>query len=177
MGKRKRILVIGLIVVIALSSFAVVYYRYRSSQIDTSWAENVNQMVKKATPYPNGYFDPALLLSYCRVYLIENGTSELIQYDATSNQTLSAYLTNLLIKANLQLQPSGSISSDFLGRILASDNVVAINYRLSTLQFGGQQRFSEGYFVLGDNLNEGLSGKIITVEVGKQGYSLWAISK
>jgi hypothetical protein len=111
MGKRKRILVIVLAVVIALSSFMVVY------------------------------------------------------------------LTDLLLKASLQLQPSGSISSDFLGRVLASDKVVAINYRLSTLQFGGQQRFSEGYFVLEDNLNEGLSGKIITVEVGKQGYGLWAISK
>jgi hypothetical protein len=177
MGKRKRILVIVLAVVMALSSFVVAYYWYKSIQIDTSWVENVNQMVKEVTPYPNGYSDPALLLSYCRVYLIENGTSELIQYDATSNQTLSTYLTNLLIKANLQLQPSGSISSDFLDRVLASDKVVATNYRLSTLQFGGQQRFYVGYFVLKDNLNEDLVGKIIVGEVQKQGYSLWAISK
>jgi hypothetical protein len=83
----------------------------------------------------------------------------------------------LLLKANLQLQQNGSVSSEFLDRVLASDKVVAIFYRGSTLQFGGQQRFYTGYFVLKDNLNENLLGRFIAEEVGKQGLSLWAISQ
>ena len=173
MGKRKRILVVGLVVVIALSSFVVAYYWYKSTQIDTSWIQTVNNSLPNYPPYSNQTESNIEgTIEYCRVYLSENGTEQLIYYG--NGGTLGQYLTNLLKDANIRI---GSISETKVTEVLGRDKVVTMAYRPSVLMFGGQQRFYEGYFVLEDNLNEGLSGKIITVEVGKQGYSLWAISK
>jgi hypothetical protein len=48
---------------------------------------------------------------------------------------------------------------------------------LSTLQFGRQQRFYAGYFILSDAIMEGMVGRIVTQEVENNGYALWEITK
>ena len=164
------------VVVLVLSSVLIFNWWYHS-QADTSWVDDVSQLLQKAHPIPNvtEQNSPNALFSYCRTYLYENGTSELVEYGNTdSTNPISTYLNSLLLKANLQLQSNGSVSTEFLDRVLAKDKVVAIVYRLSTLNYGEQQRFYTSYFVLRDNLNEDLLGKFVLGKIGKQGYSLWA---
>jgi hypothetical protein len=69
-----------------------------------------------------------------------------------------------------------SLTSGFVSNVLANDKLAVIIYRDSTLEFGGQQRFYNGYFVLQDNLNQHIAGTIVTLDVNGT-YSLWAISK
>jgi hypothetical protein len=181
---KKTVLAAIMIIVFSVSvivGFYLTNLESNTDQIDSSWVEDINQLLKNLTPYANSteYSNPNILLSYCQTHLYENGTSSLIEFGNAGNDNtnpVNTYLNNLLLKANLQLQQNGSISIDFLNRVLATDKVVEISYRLSTMQFGGQQRFSSGYFVLKDYLNEDLLGKMIVSEVGK-GLSLWAISK
>jgi hypothetical protein len=177
MGKRKRILVIGLVVVIALSSFVAAYYWYRSTRIDTSWVDNLSQMLLNTKPYPNGTdTGPNALLGYSRIYLYQNGSTQFIAYseDGSQGNALTSYLNNLLNGANIQLK---SVSENYLDNALSNDRVVFITYRYAVMQFGGQNRFYGGYFILEDKLNQGLTGRIITIDMNKHGYSLWAISQ
>jgi hypothetical protein len=183
---KKTVLAATILIIVLFVGVVVGFYltnqKSNTDQIDSSWVEDINQLLKNVTPITNSteYSNPNVLLSYCRTYLYENGTSSLIEFGNAGNNVtdpVNTYLNNLLLKANLQLQQNGSISSDFLDKVLATDKVVEINYRLSTMQFGGQKRFSSCYFVVKDYLNEDLLGKMIVSEVGKQGLSLWAISK
>ncbi len=186
-------LAVGIILIVVVSAFTLAFLYGDMNknhslntdevagnlQTDASWVRSLNQMLSKTVPYPNGTesSNPNVLLSYCRTYLYENGSSELLEFgDAHNNSTnpISTTLNGFLVKANVQL--NGSLTSQFVSNVLANDKVVAIVYRYSTLQFGGQQRFYIGYFVLQDNLNQGLAGTIITLDVN-QTYSLWAIPK
>lgn len=165
-----------IVTIIAVSALAMVA-SLNTKQRDTSWVGSVNQMLENYSSYPNGteQSNPNVLASYCRVYLYENGTSGLIEFgDLGSNQTLSLYLNNLLNETNVQLNP---ISEGSLNNALANDKIVEIVYRGGTQMFGGQQQFSVGYFVLNDTANQGLTGTIITQEVGSSNYSVWEIAK
>ena len=173
----KKKLLISIIIAIIVVSALTVGFSLNNKQKDESWVGSVTQTLGNYSLYPNGteQSNPAILASYCRVYLYENGSSGLVEFgDLNSNQTLSVYLNNLLTKVNSKLNP---ISADSLNRILTSDKVLEIIYRGATQQFGGQQKFQVGYFVLSDNLNEGLTGTVITQEVGSQSLSVWEIAK
>ncbi len=191
MNPKKR-LAIGLVSIFVLSVFTLIFVFDVSinrdarahelagnPQIDASWVTSLNQTVSNASPYPNDSetSNPNVLISYCRTYLYENGSSELLEFgDAYNNATnpISTTLNSLLLKANLRLNIS--LTSGFVSSVLANDKLAAIIYRDSTLEFGGQQRFYSGYFVLQDNSNQNLAGTIITLDVNGT-YSLWAISK
>ncbi len=63
--------------------------------------------------YPNGtqYTSPGVTLSYCNMYLAENGTEQLIYYG--NGDELSSYLGNILNNATIQK----AVSQDFLESI------------------------------------------------------------
>jgi hypothetical protein len=169
--KKKVTLAVSIAIIALAISFAIVGYDYWSQhrQLDTSWVEEVNQMLQNVQPYPNGTknTDPNVLMPYCRTYLFENGTSELIEFgNADKDYLISTHLNSLLRKVDVHL---GAVSDEFLDKVFANGKVLMIDYRLSTMHFGGQQRFYRGYFILEDNLAEGTAGTIIAGEVGKKG--------
>jgi len=191
MNPKKRVAIV-LVPIVVLSVFILIFIcdmnRNQGAraeelagnpQIDASWVTSLNQTVSKASPFPNDSetSNPNVLISYCRTYLYENGSSKLLEFgDAYNNATnpISTTLNSLLLKANLPLNVS--LTSGFVSNVLANDKLAVIIYRDSTLEFGGQQRFYNGYFVLQDNLNQHIAGTIVTLDVNGT-YSLWAISK
>jgi hypothetical protein len=66
--------------------------------VDISWVETVNNMIENYNPYPNTT-DPGVFLAYCRLYLAENGTENLVYYG--NPDTLGGYLTDLLRRDTL----------------------------------------------------------------------------
>jgi hypothetical protein len=177
--KKMLLIIIIIVTILVISILATGYYwnSLNSKQKDASWVGTINQMLENYSSYPNSteQNNPNVLASYCRVYLFENKTSDLVEFgDLNSNQMLSVYLNNLLTKVNTQIN---TISADSLNKTLTNDKVVEIIYRGATHQFGGQQKFQVGYFILSDDLNEGLTGTVITQEVGSQSLSVWEIAK
>lgn len=177
--KKMLLIIILIVTILVISILATGYYwnSLNSKQKDASWVGTINQMLENYSLFPNSteQNNPNVLATYCRVYLYENKTSDLVEFgDLNNNQTLSVYLNNLLTKVNTQLN---TISADYLNKTLTNDKVIEIIYRGATQHFGGQQKFSVGYFVLSDNLNEGLTGIVITQEIGTQSFSLWEIGK
>jgi hypothetical protein len=141
-----------------------------SYQIDTSWIIDAKQLVQNYQPYTNNS-NPEVTLSYCNMYMAENGAEQLIYYG--NGDTLSTYLGDLLRNATVE---KGSTSEDYLARVLANDMVVVLTYRVSILGMQHPEaKYYQGYFILEDNLNEGLRGMVIAREMATNYLDLVAV--
>ncbi len=160
----------------------------RETRANTSCWQSSNRCVmgykpqpngQQRSPYPNGTetSNPNVLISYCRTYLYENGTSELLEFgDAYNNATnpISTTLNSLLLKANLRFNIS--LTSGFVSSVLANDKSLQSSIGIQHCNSAGNRDSTVAILCLQDNLNQGLAGTIITLDVD-QTYSLWAISK
>jgi len=138
--------------------------------IDISWVETVNNMIENYNPCSNTT-DPGVFLAYCRLYLAENGTENLVYYG--NPDTLGGYLTDLLRRINVQKM--SSVTEEFLDNVLVNGKVAIIDYRLSVIP--QSQKFYAGYFILEDNLNGGLVGSIVMRARQTDALSVWGISE
>lgn len=110
-------------------------------------------------------------MAYCRLYLAENGTENLVYYG--NPDTLGGYLTDLLRRINVQKM--SSVTEEFLDNVLVNGKVAIIDYRLSVIP--QSQKFYAGYFILEDNLNGGLVGSIVMRARQTDALSVWGISE
>lgn len=173
----KRIAIaVVLITVIALFGALIGYYwaNLNNKQIDTSWVAKAEGLVQNYQPYNNTQSNsPNVTLAYCSMYLVENGTEQLIYYG--NGDTLSTYLGELLKNATIQ---KGTINQDHLDKVLATDRVVLLSYRISILHMSDPTaKYYMGYFILEDNLNEGLEGTIIARDISSNNLSLLAVRR
>ncbi len=133
-----------------------IFITVTNPQIDSSWVETVNNLLKTYETYPNQtqYANPEVTLSACNMYLVENGSEQLIYYG--NGDPLSVYLGELLKKTNIQ---KNAVSEGYLDKVLANDRVIILNYRLSILHMiDSDAKYYAGYFILEDNLSEDLDG-------------------
>ena len=161
--KRKIALAVGVLVVLSFTFSFLGYYWYLHSQVDLSWIEPANNLLRNYKAYPNEtqYTNPEVTLSARNMYLVENGSEQLIYYG--NGDTLSLYLGDLLKEANMQ---KGPVSEDYLSKVLANDKVVTLRYRSSILHIiDSETKYYTGYFILEDNLNDSLKGTIIAREI------------
>jgi hypothetical protein len=168
--KKRTIIALCLVVVLAVSLFLIAYNRYRTTQIDTSWVEEINSKLENYS-YLN---EPELEqefngLAMDRIYLFENST---IYYIITSgdNDTLRNYLYDLLNKATIQ---QGTLSSSELKELFPSSRAVEIILRFFTTI--NHHEYSDIYFIL-DN-HQGLTGKILAQERGSTSFNILEVSK
>lgn len=140
--------------------------------MDASWVSTVNGMIDDYTPCPDD--DPEVFMAYCRLYIAENGTQNLLYYG--NPDALGNYLADII--DNLRLQKQADVSEEFLDKVLATNKVAIIDYRVSILRMmSPSEKFYMGFFILEDNLNAGLCGTVIVREVETNGLGLWAVSK
>lgn len=141
-----------------------------SFQVDASWIANVTQFLQEAKPYPEYKTD--YTLNAYSINLFENGTSTFV--NASNGNDFSGYLTNLLSRVNKQM--TISTNDNFRERLLETDKVLELYCRLGT-QFNQAGTFiRDAFFVLEDNSNQGLNGKILVDDVNGTG-SWWAITR
>lgn len=178
--KRKFIILSILISVgiISVVLVAVCQTTRPPAEVDTSWISTVEQMIENAKPYPpdNSSLSPPGYPEYLNVYLQENGTSRLIYYGTGSE--LSDYLDQLLESVNVE--ENHRVGELFLGKVMANDKVVELSYNQTMLSStGSTKRFYQGYFVLQDNLGEGLTGAIFARDLyySDSHLSLWVKTK
>jgi hypothetical protein len=173
---KRAVLTILLITVIALSGALIGYYwaNLNNRQIDTSWVAKAEGLLQGYQPYNNTQPNSLdVTLAYCNMYLVENGTEQLIYYG--NGDALSTYLGELLENATVQ---KGTVNQDHLDRVLATDRAVILSYRISILAMSDPTaKYYMGYFILEDDLNEGLEGTIIAREISSNGLSLLAVSR
>lgn len=149
------------------------------AEVDTSWISTVEQMIENAKPYPpnNSSLSHPANPEYLNVYLQENGTSRLIYYG--NGGELSDYLNQLLESANLE--KNHRVGELYISKVMANDKVVTLSYNLTMLSnmADSTKRFYQGYFILQDNLDEGLSGAIFAREIhySDSHLSLWVKTK
>ena len=177
---RKKI-AIG-IVIIVLSASLLVFGNYWIGQdqcaVNDSWIVNVNQFLEKATPYPE--WKQEYTLVDLTLTLFENGTNQFVGAEGVGLVTnnFTEYLQSLLLRVNIQMNPNVDNSS--LQKILNTDRSVELYSRLGSLPLGitnaSNTHYRSALFVLEDNLNLGLTGKIM-VENLNGTNSWWAITK
>ena len=151
------------IIIVAL---AVYVATIPPAEVDTSWISTVEQMIENAKPYPPNNSSQVSNPEYLNVYLQENGTSQLIYYGTSqliyygTGSDLSDYLDQLLESVNLE--KNHRVSEVYISNVMANDRVAVLQYNQTMLSSNAysNKRFYEGYFILQDNLDEGLAGAI-----------------
>ncbi len=177
---RRLVVGVAVIAVLSISLLAAGYYwanneQQLDAQIDTSWTETVKIRLQNYQSYPESVAQssPDVTISYCNVFVAENGTEQLIYYG--NGNELSSYLGELLKDATLQ---KGTASEELVNRVLENDTVVILTYRASVLHLmNPDAKYYKAYFILQDNLNEGLKGTIIANEINSDHMDILAISK
>jgi hypothetical protein len=167
--KRRRIIAICIITVIAVSLILVAYNSYRNTQVDTSWVETANSMLKDYHFHINDT-NPDWGLSLRQLHLLENGTHTLLYFGSEDN--LTNYLISLLDKAPIQ---KGTITSAQFEQILASSKTLEITYRFYIEIHS--HRYNPTYFILESSQNQNLSGTIIVKEGQSPDLNILAVSK
>jgi hypothetical protein len=172
---KKTVIVIGAIVVLAVSFAVVGYNWYRNSQVDTSWVETANGLLSNYHSYINdtGGWNSPITMSFIRMYTVGNGSSGLIYYG--DGDKLSIYLTNLLKQANIQ---KGTVNWNQAEAILSSGKSVELTYRAGSAPgtFSDVPRkYNVAYFIL-DSQNEDMKGTIIA-EGSTDRFDILAVSK
>lgn len=176
MSRRAALAVCTLSVVLTIISLFTIGVLQPSNQnqneIDTSWISELDEYLNEAQPYPPPPGDWDLSSYY--VYLFEDGKEYLVEYsgDETNLVTL---LEDLIDKANSKID--ATISEGFVNRITESDKVASLTYRFPS--FAPSSQLKTAWFILQDNLNEGLTGAILLSQMidNKEELSVWAIPK
>jgi hypothetical protein len=167
------------VIIISITLAAFSKMNMPPSEVDTSWISTVEQLLKDAKPYPpnNSSLSPPGYPQHLNVYLQENGTSTLIYYDTSSE--LSDYLDQIL--QSVDLEKNHTVSELFLSKVMEKDRVVELSYNQTMLSnmADSTKRFYQGYFILQDNLDEGLTGAIIARQIPyvDSTLSLWVKTK
>jgi hypothetical protein len=170
--KRSKVIAIFVIAIFAVSLILVAYDSYRNTQVDTSWVETANNMLKDYPSFINvsQLNDPSALMMTTQLHLIENGTDGLLHFGSEDN--LTKYLINLLKQASIQ---KGTISQEQLNKILASGKAVEITFRFF-LEVP-PHHYNPTYFIVESNQNQGLSGAIIVKDGQSPTLNILAVSK
>jgi hypothetical protein len=175
MNRRAAFAVCALsVVLVMITLFTCGFLTVKSGQneIDTSWVGKLDEYLNEAKPYPtppdswdfNDHF----------IYLFEDGKSYLVEYSC-GGTNLVAFLKNLTDKADAKTDVT--INEGFLDRITAFDKVVSLTYQNQFMSSSGP--LGKVWFILQDNLNEGLNGTLILSQTinNKEELSIWAILK
>jgi len=174
--KRRTLIAAALLVVCVVLAYGFYSFPPATGPVDVSWITTVERMLEEAKPYPpNNYsLSPAGTPENLNVYLNENGNETLIYFGDGSN--LSAYLHDLAESVNVEVD--STVAEYYLGRVMQANKVVSLHYNITLVtQSYPSQRFYDAYFVLEDNLNENLTGKIFVRNAHQPNLghlSLWA---
>jgi hypothetical protein len=160
------------LIVISLLSCGFLTQKSDHNEIDTSWVGKLDEYLNEAQPYPAppGDWD----LSDHFIYLFEDGHEYLVEYSCGGTK-LVACLENLTDKANYKI--SAIVDEGFVNRITAFDKVVSLTYRYGLIY--PSRRLDKVWFILQDNLNEGLNGTVVLSQTinNEEELSIWAILK
>ncbi len=173
--KKKTFIAVIIILVLAISFLLVGLYwaNLGNHQIDTSWVAKAKELAKNYSPITTNFTTPDVAISYCNMYLVRNGSEQLIYYG--NGDTLSKYLGDLLNGPTID---KGTVSQDYLDKVLAKDEVVILGYRKSIFAPSHPTaKYYMGYFILEDNLNQGPFGTIIGREISTSNLHLLAIHR
>jgi hypothetical protein len=168
--KRRKIIAICIIAVLAVSLILVAYDSYRNMQIDTSWIETANSMLKD---YPSYINDTQIEIadwtfSAVQVHLLENGTKRILYFG--NRDSLYNFLISVLDQASIQ---KGTLSEAQLNQSLTSSKAVEITCRfLITVR---SHHYSEVYFIL--ESNQEIRGTIIAKDNQSSNINILAVSK
>lgn len=174
MSRRATLAVCALsvvLVMITLLTCGFLTLKLGQNEIDTSWVGKLDEYLNEAQPYPAP--PDSWDLSDHFIHLFEDGKSYLVEYSC-GGTNLVAFLENLADKADAEIDVT--INEGFLDRITAFDKVVSLTYRN---QFISPSGHGNVWFILQDNLNEGLNGTVVLAQTinNKEELSIWAILK
>jgi hypothetical protein len=174
MSRRATLAVCALsVVLVMITLFTCGFLTVKSGQneIDTSWVGKLDEYLNEAKPYPAP--PDSWDLSDHFIHLFEDGKSYLVEYSC-GGTNLVAFLENLADKADAEIDVT--INEGFLDRITAFDKVVSLTYRN---QFISPSGHGNVWFILQDNLNEGLNGTVVLAQTinNEEELSIWAILK
>ncbi len=162
----KRVVAVGIILIILSSSLPLAFGYFETNIIDTSWTDSVIQFLNNAQPYPQ-WKDEYTLNAYT-ITLFENGTSTFV--NATNGDSFSSYLLNVMTRADSQMS---SVSDAFVNNVTQNDKVIYLRSRLGT-NFAQAGTFVwDTYFVLEDNLYQGSLKGTIFVEHDSDNVRTW----
>ena len=175
MNRRATLAVCALSVVLVMITLLTCGFLTRKSgqnEIDTSWVGKLDEYLNGAKPYPAP--PDSWDFSDHFIYLFKGGKSYLVEYSC-GGTNLVAFLENLTNKADAKIDVT--INEGFLDRITASDKVVSITYRDQLIS--PSRQLGKVWFILQDNLNEGLNGTVVLSQTinNKEELSIWAILK
>jgi hypothetical protein len=158
------------LVIISLFSCGFLTLKSGQNEIDTSWVGKLDEYLNEAKPYPAP--PDSWDFSDHFVYLFEDGKSYLVEYSC-GGTNLVAFLENLIDKAHAKIDVT--INEGFLDRITAFDKAVSLTYRNQFIS----PKFDKAWFILQDNLNEGLNGTVVLSQTinNKEELSIRAILK
>ena len=139
---------------------------------DTSWISELEEYLIESQPYPAPPSDWDLSTYY--ISLLEEGREHLVEYSGDETNFV-AFLEGLIEKADAKTDTA--VSGELLNRITASDKVASLTYRFPSLVPSKQMK--KAWFILQDNLDEGLTGVIVLSQIidNKEELSAWAIPK
>jgi hypothetical protein len=174
MSRRATLAVCALsVVLVMITLFTCGFLTVKSGQneIDTSWVGKLDEYLNEAKPHPAP--PDSWDLSDHFIHLFEDGKSYLVEYSC-GGTNLVAFLENLADKADAEIDVT--INEGFLDRITAFDKVVSLTYRN---QFISPSGHGNVWFILQDNLNEGLNGTVVLAQTinNEEELSIWAILK
>jgi hypothetical protein len=175
MNRRATLAVCALsvvLVMITLLTCGFLTLKSGQNEIDTSWVGKLDEYLNGAKPYPAP--PDSWDFSDHFIYLFEGGKSYLVEYSC-GGTNLVAFLENLTDKADAKIDVT--INEGFLDRITASDKVVSLTYRNQLIS--PSRQLGKVWFILQDNLNEGLNGTVVLSQTinNKEELSIWAILK
>jgi hypothetical protein len=174
MSRRATLAVCALsVVLVMITLFTCGFLTLKSGQneIDTSWVGKLDEYLNEAKPYPAP--PDSWDFSDHFIHLFEDGKSYLVEYSC-GGTNLVAFLENLADKADAEIDVT--INEGFLDRITAFDKVVSLTYRNQLISPSGHGNV---WFILQDNLNEGLNGTVVLAQTinNEEELSIWAILK
>src|SRR4030043_918963 len=175
MNRRATLAVCALSVVLVMITLLTCGFltpKSDQNEIDTSWVGKLDEYLNEAKPYPAP--PDSWDFSDHFIYLFEDGKSYLVEYSC-GGTNLVAFLENLTNKADAKIDVT--INEGFLDRITASDKVVSITYRDQLIS--PSRQLGKVWFILQDNLNEGLNGTVVLSQTinNKEELRIWAILK
>ena len=145
---------LGIILLVLSSSLPLAVWYSETIIIDTSWTSSVTQYLKSAQPYPQ--WKEEYNLNAYTITLFEDGTNTFV--NATNGDSFSSHLLNVLARADTKI--NDSVSDGFVSNVTQNYKVVYLRSRLGTNFIQAGTFVWDTYFVLEDNLNQGLQGTI-----------------
>lgn len=148
-----------------------------SNELDTTWINEVNNLLIKYKPYPT--FDPLNNnLALRKVWLHENGEEQFVAATSMENEIVN-YLENTISRINLKI--NCSLTEEQIEDVLQNDKVVELNIRhwadYNTTKFT-LENVHEVLFIMEDKLNQGFGGYIIIgLYASDPQWSCYAIQK